>query len=98
VWSTRPGRPARPGRAARGGGAPGAVHPAGLWDRERELRVELRIPFAITRYEKRAIWTFFLVCLTESPKNWWGAPIGLSTVLGSLGMAHWTVLQALLEL
>jgi len=56
------------------------------------------IPFAIKRYEKRAIWTFFRVCLTESPKSWLGAPIGLSTVLGSLGMAHWAILQALLGL
>jgi hypothetical protein len=56
------------------------------------------IPFAITRYEKRAIWTFFVVCLTESSKNWWGAPIGPATVLGSLGMGHRTIRQALLEL
>jgi hypothetical protein len=64
-------------------------------DKFRDL---IDIPFAITRYEKRAIWTFFLLCLTESPKKWWGASIGLSTVLGSLGMAHWATFQALLGL
>jgi hypothetical protein len=56
------------------------------------------IPFAVTRYEKRAIWTFLVLCLTESPKSWWGAPIGASTVLGSLGMAHRIILHASLEL
>ena len=84
---------------------PGSIYCSPLslyfYFKKKTLRPTYLIPlitFAIARYEKRAIWTFFLLYLTESPQNCWGAPIGPSTALGSLGMAHQIILHALLEL